>query len=76
MSSTAASDNDATGYKFDLSDKVVLDPELYQISNEDKQFFKEYVGFKDDAELKEHAFEVRRKAYDVSSLLGFACRSL
>ena len=70
MSSTATNNNDNAGYKFDPSETEDLKAEFYVSSEEDKQFFKEYVGFKDDDELKAHAFEVRRKAYAVSKNLG------
>lgn len=67
MSFTENPRSDGTGYIFPPSEKeIILDPEFYVTSDEDKQFLKEYIGFKDDAELKEHTFKIRRDAYEVS----------
>ena len=40
-----------------------LDPEYFAITEEDKKFMREYIGFTDDDELKAHIFEVQKKAY-------------
>ena len=66
MSSKETSSNKPEGYQPDASEEEILDPEFYVIPEEDKRFFKEYVGFKDDDEFKAHAFEIRKKAYAVS----------
>ena len=68
MSSAGATNsNDDSGYKFAPSDIGTLQADFYQLSDEDKQFFRENVRFRNDEELKEHAFEIRRRAYAVSS---------
>jgi hypothetical protein len=43
-----------------------LDPSLYSLVEKvNLQFFKEQTRIKDDEELREHIFEVQRKAYEV-----------
>ena len=43
-----------------------LDPSLYSLVEKgDLQFFKDQTRIRDDEELREHIFEVQKKAYEV-----------
>jgi hypothetical protein len=45
--------------------KVPLDESLYSLGEELATFFKQQTGIRDDEELKRHAMEVQKEAYDV-----------
>ena len=44
---------------------VQLDPSKYDLSAEQKSFFKQQTGIETDEELKEHILEVQRAAWEV-----------
>ena len=45
-----------------------LDERLYDLSDEERSFFKEQSGIQDDNELKEHIIQVQTEAYKVGNL--------
>jgi len=45
--------------------KLVLDPTLYNLKDDEKAFFKQLTGIKDEDKLKEHALNIQREAFAI-----------
>jgi hypothetical protein len=48
-----------------LSPKLALDESFYDLTEEERTFFKQQTGISDDDELKAHIFRVQAEAYEV-----------
>ncbi len=48
-----------------LRSNLALDESLYDLTEEERIFFKQQTGIQDDGELKAHIFRVRAGAYEV-----------
>ena len=44
-----------------------LDPNLYELNEEQSKFYKQLTGIDDDEEMKQHILAVQREAYEVLS---------
>jgi hypothetical protein len=48
--------------------EIPLDERFYDLTNEDRAFFKQQTGIQDDEELKTHILQVQAEAYKVCRL--------
>jgi hypothetical protein len=48
-----------------LTPDMALDERLYDLTEEERTFFKEQTGIQGDDELKAHLFQVQAEAYEV-----------
>ena len=50
-------------------DVLALDERLYDLTDEERSFFKQQTGIQDDDELKAHILQVQAEAYKVCDLM-------
>jgi hypothetical protein len=57
-----------------LSPDMTLDERLYDLTDEERSFFKQQTGMQDDDELKAHIVQVQAEAYKVFICEPRQCR--